>query len=412
MPAMNPVKVTADGPVPRTRPRNRRALILTAAAALFAERGYERVGMSEIAEAVAVRPSAIYGHFAGKQDLLYNVILAEFTPARALIADLSPGGLDPVLGGLAGFSLDHRGLGVLWQRESRHLDDRQRAGLRDHIRDTVATLAALLCGQRPGLTPEQAESLVQCMLSVLLSSSQHRLALPRPEYDLLMADLCRAVLAAQPPLRAARPPGESARPVLPLQSRRESLLQVATSLFAARGYAATSVDDIGAAAGIAGPSVYNHFASKADLLVASVERAIGGLRIDLSRVLGSCPDAGAALAALTRAYRTFAFADSALIDVLTAEASSLPDDQQRRTRQAIREYVGEWAYLLRATAGGPDVPARIRVIAALSMINDVARTPHVRAVPGIDDILDAAAAGLLMAAGHQAEAISNESAIR
>jgi AcrR family transcriptional regulator len=412
MPAMNPVKVTADGPVPRTRPRNRGALILTAAAALFAERGYERVGMSEIAEAVAVRPSAIYGHFAGKQDLLYNVILAEFTPARALIADLSPGGLDPVLGGLAGFSLDHRGLGVLWQRESRHLDDRQRAGLRDHIRDTVATLAALLCGQRPGLTPEQAESLVQCMLSVLLSSSQHRLALPRPEYDLLMADLCRAVLAAQPPLRAARPPGESARPVLPLQSRRESLLQVATSLFAARGYAATSVDDIGAAAGIAGPSVYNHFASKADLLVASVERAIGGLRIDLSRVLGSCPDAGAALAALTRAYRTFAFADSALIDVLTAEASSLPDDQQRRTRQAIREYVGEWAYLLRATAGGPDVPARIRVIAALSMINDVARTPHVRAVPGIDDILDAAAAGLLMAAGHQAEAISNESAIR
>ncbi len=98
--AMNPVKVTADGPVPRTRPRNRRALILTAAAALFAERGYERVGMSEIAEAVAVRPSAIYGHFAGKQDLLYNVILAEFTPARALIADLSPGGLDSVLNGL------------------------------------------------------------------------------------------------------------------------------------------------------------------------------------------------------------------------------------------------------------------------------------------------------------------------
>ena len=285
--------------------------------------------------------------------------------------------------------------------------------MRDHIRDTVATLAARLSGQRPGLTLEHAEALVHCMLSVLLSSSQHRLVLPRPEYDRLMADLCRAVLAAQPPALAARPPGESARPVLALQSRRESLLQVATSMFAARGYATTSVDDIGAAAGIAGPSVYNHFASKADLLVTAVERAIGGLRIDLSRVLGSCPDASAALAALTRAYRTFAFADSALIDVLTAEASSLPDDQQHRTRQAIRkEYVGEWAYLLRATAGGPDVPARIRVIAALSMINDVARTPHVRAVPGIDDILDAAAAALLMAADHQAEAISNESAIR
>jgi AcrR family transcriptional regulator len=412
MAEMNRIRVTATRPAPRTRPRNRRALILEAAAELFAGHGYERVSMAELAEAVTVRPAAIYGHFEGKQDLLYNTILAEFAPARALIASDRGEGLDSVLRGLAGFSLDHRGLGVLWQRESRHLDDGQRTELREHIRGTVATLAELLRDERAGLTAEHAELLVQCMLSVLLSSGQHRLVLPRPEYDLLMADLCRTVLAVHPPVTAGRPPAENARPVLALQSRRESLLDAATSLFAARGSAVTSLDDIGAAAGIAGPSVYNHFASKADLLVAAVERAIGGLRIDLSRVLGSCPDAGAALAALTRAYRTFAFADSALIDVLTAEASSLPDDRQRRTRQAIREYVGEWAYLLRATAGGPDVPARIRVIAALSMINDVARTPHLRAVPGIDDILDAAAAGLLMAAGHQAEAISNESAIR
>jgi AcrR family transcriptional regulator len=234
------------------------------------------------------------------------------------------------------------------------------------------------------------------MLSVLLSSGQHRLVLPRPEYDLLMADLCRAVLAAHPPVMAGRPPGESARPVLPLQSRRESLLDAATSLFAARGYAVTSIDDIGAAAGIAGPSVYNHFASKADLLETAVARAIGGLRIDLSRVLGSCTDAGAALAVLSRAYLTFAFAHSALIDVVVAEAASLPAEQQRRTRQAVREYVGEWAHLLRVTAGVPDTPARIRVMAALSMINDVARTRHLRVVAGIDDILEAAAAGLLM----------------
>jgi AcrR family transcriptional regulator len=402
---MNPVKA-ADRPAPRTRPRNRRALILEAAAALFAERGYERAGMSEIAEAVAVRPSAIYGHFAGKQDLLYNTILAEFAPAQALIADLGTDGLDSVLRGLARFSLDHRGLGVLWQRESRHLSDRQRTELRDHIRDTVAALAELLRDQRAGLAPEHAELLVQCMLSVLLSSGQHRLALPRPEYDQLMADLCRAVLAVHPPALAGRPVSAGQRPVLPLQSRRESLLQAATSLFAERGYATTSVDDIGAAAGIAGPSVYHHFASKADLLATSVARAIGGLRIDLSRVLGSCADAGAALLALSRAYRTFAFAHSALIDVLVAEASSLPEEEQRRTRQAIREYVGEWVHLLRATAGVPDVAARIRVIAALSMINDVARTPHLRVVTGIDDILEAAAAGLLMVTRQRPPAVA------
>jgi AcrR family transcriptional regulator len=396
MPRMSPVQAAAARPAPRTRPRNRRALILAAAAALFAERGYERVGMSEIAEAVAVRPSAIYGHFAGKQDLLYHVILAEFAPATALIADLGADGLDPVLDGLARFSLDHRGLGVLWQRESRHLDDTQRADLRDHIRDTVATLAGLLRDQRAGLASGVAELLVQCMLSVLLSSGQHSLVLPRPKYDQLMTKLGRAVLAIDPPAMTGGPASEDARPMLPLQSRRESLLQAATSLFAERGYTTTSVDDIGAAAGIAGPSVYNHFASKADLLATAVARAIGGLRIDLSRVLGSCPDAGAALVALSRAYRTFAFAHSALIDVLAAEASSLPAEQQRRTRQAIGEYVGEWAHLVRVTAGGSDVTARIQVIAVLSMINDVARTPHLRVLAGIDNILDAAAAGLLM----------------
>ena len=408
---MNRIRATAARPEPRTRPRNRRALILEAAAALFAEHGYGRVGMGEIAEAVAVRPSAIYGHFGGKQDLLYNTILAEFAPARALIASGRGEGLGSVLRGLAGFSLDHRGLGVLWQRESRHLDDGQRTELREHIRGTVATLAELLRDERAGLTSEHAELLVQCMLSVLLSSGQHRLVLPRPEYDLLMADLCRAVLAVHQPVMAGRPPGETARPVLPLplQSRRESLLDAATSLFAAHGYAETSIDDIGAAAGIAGPSVYNHFASKADLLETAVARAIGGLRIDLSRVLGSCTDAGAALAVLSRAYLTFAFAHSALIDVVVGEAASLPAEQQRRTRQAVREYVGEWAHLLRATAGVPDTPARIRVMAALSMINDVARTPHLRVVAGIDDILEAAAAGLLMVT-HQSRPVKDDGA--
>jgi AcrR family transcriptional regulator len=393
---MNQIKATVGGPAAGSRPRNRRMLILQTAAALFAERGYEKVGMSEIAEAVAVRPSAIYGHFSGKQDLLYATILAEFAPARTLVADLSGDGLDSVLRGLAGFSLDHRGLGVLWQRESRHLDDRQRADLRNHIRDTVTTLAGLLREQRAELATEQAELLVQCTLSVLLSSGQHRLMLPRPGYDLLMADLCRAVLAVRPPATPGRRPAETARHVLALQSRRESLLEAATSLFAARGYTTTSVDDIGAAAGIAGPSVYNHFGSKADLLATAVTRAIGGLRIDLSRVLRSCTDPGVALVALGRAYRDFAFVHSALIDVVVAEASSLPAEQQRETRQAIREYVGEWVHLLHAAPGVQDVAARIRVMATLSMINDVARTPHLRVVAGIDDILDAAAAGLLV----------------
>jgi AcrR family transcriptional regulator len=384
-------------PARRTRPRNRRALILDAAAALFAERGYGRVGMSDIADAVAVGPSALYGHFRSKQELLHATILAEFAPGRAVIAAHQADGLDAVLRALAAFSLDHRSLGPLWQREIRYLNREQRATLLDQIRETVAVLAELLVARRPELAAAQAELLVSCVLSVLLSSGQHRLTLPRPAHDELMADLSRAVLSVRPQWRNERSKGDPVRRVLPTRSRRESILEAAIALFAARGYETTGIDDIGAVAGIAGPSVYHHFASKIDLLIAAVTRATEGLRIDMSRVLSSSTDARTAIVGLVRAYSAFALANSALLDVVTVESRSLPDERRRETQLVNSEYVGEWVHLLRATTGVSDVSARIRVTAALSMINDLARTPHLRAVESIEEVLILAAASLLFA---------------
>jgi AcrR family transcriptional regulator len=46
----------------------------------------------------------------------------------------------------------------------------------------------------------------------------------------------------------------------------------ATTLFARRGYAATSVEDIVSAAGVTKPMLYRHFESKQDLCIALLER--------------------------------------------------------------------------------------------------------------------------------------------
>jgi AcrR family transcriptional regulator len=53
---------------------------------------------------------------------------------------------------------------------------------------------------------------------------------------------------------------------------RADIEEAAARLFAERGYAATSVDRIVAAAGVSKPALYRHFASKSDLHIALLER--------------------------------------------------------------------------------------------------------------------------------------------
>ena len=69
---------------------------------------------------------------------------------------------------------------------------------------------------------------------------------------------------------------------LPADKRRQQLLEVALSQFAARGFSATTMDDIAEAAGVTKPLLYQHFASKralylelADAVAQSLLEAIG-----------------------------------------------------------------------------------------------------------------------------------------
>lgn len=59
---------------------------------------------------------------------------------------------------------------------------------------------------------------------------------------------------------------------LPAAQRKEQLLEVATRLFAERGYAGTTTAQLAKAAGVTEPIIYRHFASKRDLFIALIER--------------------------------------------------------------------------------------------------------------------------------------------
>jgi AcrR family transcriptional regulator len=58
------------------------------------------------------------------------------------------------------------------------------------------------------------------------------------------------------------------------EQTRERLLDAASGVFARRGYAAASLDDVAQAAGYTKGAVYSNFASKADLFMALIERRI------------------------------------------------------------------------------------------------------------------------------------------
>src|ERR1700722_2295443 len=59
----------------------------------------------------------------------------------------------------------------------------------------------------------------------------------------------------------------------PTTGRREDVLRAAARLFYERGFATTSMDDIGEAGGMTAPPSSRHFRSKNELLLAAIESA-------------------------------------------------------------------------------------------------------------------------------------------
>lgn len=67
-------------------------------------------------------------------------------------------------------------------------------------------------------------------------------------------------------------PQERRRSRMTSAARREQLLQVGRSLFAERGFEATSVEEIASKAGVSKPVVYEHFGGKEGLYAVIVDR--------------------------------------------------------------------------------------------------------------------------------------------
>jgi AcrR family transcriptional regulator len=78
---------------------------------------------------------------------------------------------------------------------------------------------------------------------------------------------------------------------LPRARRREQILAAATEAFARSGFAATSLEDIAAEAGVTRVVLYRHFDSKSDLYQAVLDRMCARLDAHVEEPVGGFTDA-------------------------------------------------------------------------------------------------------------------------
>lgn len=156
--------------------------------------------------------------------------------------------------------------------------------------------------------------------------------------------------------------------------RRAAILRAAAELFAAQGFAAVTLEDLGAAVGVSGPAVYRHFAGKqallAELLVGVSRRLHDGGAAVLE------PDASPIerLRALIDFHVRFAVTEPDVIRVQDRDLTELAPDDLHAVRRWQREYVEIWVGVLGDLLPELSTPLRrLRVQAVFGLINS---TPH------------------------------------
>jgi len=174
----------------------------------------------------------------------------------------------------------------------------------------------------------------------------------------------------------AKKPGR--RPPL----RREMILAAAADLFHDRGYAGTSIEDIGAAVGMTGPAIYRHFESKEALLSELLERTIRRGQRDIVATLSSGLSPEEALEKIVRLSIRNTIEERASVITGEREGRSLSPEIRRRLARERKVMFEAWVEALRAARPGLELgEARAIVHGVTALILAVNRASDLKAEP-------------------------------
>ncbi len=157
-------------------------------------------------------------------------------------------------------------------------------------------------------------------------------------------------------------------------TRRDQLLVAAAKLFAESGFHGATIEEIGGAAGISGPGVYKHFASK-DAVLAEMLVGISHYLLDNGRRVVAEADSHAdAIEQLVAFQTTFAFSSPDLIRVHDRELANLSRNESQKVRRLQRAYVELWVEVMMEMQPRLSLDsARTKAHAAFGLLNS---TPH------------------------------------
>jgi TetR/AcrR family transcriptional regulator, cholesterol catabolism regulator len=149
------------------------------------------------------------------------------------------------------------------------------------------------------------------------------------------------------------------------RTRKDEILEVAARLFSERGYHATSMRDIGEAAGILAGSLYSHIQGKEDLLFGIVQRAADAFLSALEAVQATDASPEEKLRLAMRAHIEVVAGGPEAARVFHHEWRALAGRRRTEVRKLRRRYEAMWDDIVRELPGATDPrAARLLVLSA------------------------------------------------
>lgn len=192
--------MTGPSKAKRSDGLRRREQILDVAAELFSQRGFDATRLNDVGDAAHISGSAIYRHFASKDDLFFEVLRraarnrVEETAAIVAEAATPCEALERLVDSLISAVLRERSMSATLWRDLRHLNHNGSTFYDRLHRLEVEELVHALVGVRADLSDAEARARVDATYGLVLSAVETDSGLEPPELSALLSALARRAL--------------------------------------------------------------------------------------------------------------------------------------------------------------------------------------------------------------------------